>query len=110
VRGLWLAAECCAAGEVYNVSGRQIYSVQDVIETIRPFVKAAFRVEQDPALIRACDEPVIAGDTTKFHSCTGWTTEIELIRTVGDMLDWWRNRLASELTAHQAESLHTEIV
>jgi GDP-4-dehydro-6-deoxy-D-mannose reductase len=110
VRGLWLAAECCAAGEVYNVSGAQIYSVQDVIETIRPFVKAAFRIEQDPALMRACDEPVIAGDTTKFHSCTGWTTTIELIRTVCDMLDWWRNRLASELTTHRVESLHAEII
>jgi hypothetical protein len=52
-------------------------------------------VDQDPALMRGCDEPVIAGDTTRFRSCTGWTPEIDLVGTLQDMLDWWRNRLVS---------------
>src|SRR5271169_3166249 len=32
VRGLWLSAERCAIGDVYNLGGDQIYSVQQVIE------------------------------------------------------------------------------
>lgn len=94
VRALWLSAEKCTPGEVYNVGAGKIYSVQEVIETIRGHVKIPFKLEQDPLLLRACDEPVICGDITKFRSCTGWTTEIELAKTLGDMLDWWRNRLA----------------
>jgi GDP-4-dehydro-6-deoxy-D-mannose reductase len=94
VRALWISAERCERGEAYNVGGSQIYSVQEVIDMIRARVKTGFTVEQDPALIRACDEPVIAGDVSKFLKCSGWAPEIELTRTIQDMLDWWRTRLA----------------
>jgi len=30
-------------------------------------VKISFTVKQDPSLVRGCDEPVIAGDITKFQ-------------------------------------------
>ena len=43
--------------------------------------------------MRACDEPVIAGDIGKFQKCAGWKPEIELASTIRDMLNWWRNRL-----------------
>ena len=94
VRGLWLAAECCVAGDVYNLGTDRIYSIQEVIDTIQAHVKVPFSVEKDPALVRGCDEPVIAGDITKFQGCSGWKMEIELARTLRDMLDWWRDRLA----------------
>jgi GDP-4-dehydro-6-deoxy-D-mannose reductase len=64
-------------------------------------VKISFTVEQDPLLVRGCDEPVIAGDITKFRSCSGWTTEIDLDKTLRDMLDWWRGQLASASTVGQ---------
>ena len=95
VRGLWLSAERCAAGEVYNLGADRIYSMQEVIETIRVHARVAFSIRQDPALMRGCDEAVIAGDITKFRSCSGWTPEIELAATLRDMLDWWRGRLTS---------------
>lgn len=99
VRGLWLSPERCTVGDVYNLGGDQIYSVQQVIETIRTHAKISFTVEQDPALARGCDEPVIAGDITKFRNCSGWTMEVDLARTLHDMLDWWRHRLASASTS-----------
>lgn len=95
VRALWLSAERCEAGEVYNIGANQIYAIQELIETIRAHSKANFSLEQDPALMRACDEPVIAGDTSKFRACSGWTPEIDLVGTLQDMLDWWRSRLTS---------------
>ncbi len=93
VRGLWLSAECCAAGDVYNLGATQIYSIQEVIETIQTEVKRPFTVQEDPLLVRGCDEPVIAGDITKFQQCSGWTPEISLNQTLQDMLDWWRKEL-----------------
>jgi GDP-4-dehydro-6-deoxy-D-mannose reductase len=95
VRALWLSSERCEAGEVYNVGANQIYSVQELIDAIREHSRANFRVEQDATLMRGCDEPVIAGDTTKFRACSGWAPEVDLIGTLQDMLDWWRNRLVS---------------
>ncbi len=102
VRGLWLASERCEAGDVYNVGSSTIYSVDEVIDVIRSHSRATFRDEQDPGLVRGQDEPVIAGDTSKFQSCSGWKPEIDMVRTIRDMLDWWRNRLA----ASQQEAEH----
>lgn len=94
VRALWMSVEFCHAGEAYNVGGDQIYSVQEIIETIRALVNKPFAIEQDPALMRACDEPVIAGDVSKFQACSGWRPTKLLGKTIEDMLDWWRARLA----------------
>lgn len=95
VRGLWLSTERCQAGEVYNLGADRIYSVEELIEVIRGYVKVTFSIQRDPMLVRHCDEPVIAGDTTKFRDCSGWAPEIELTRTLREMLDWWRDRLAA---------------
>ena len=98
-RGLWLSAERCSVGDVYNLGGDQIYSIHQVIETIQAHVQVTFAVQQDPVLVRGCDEPVIAGDISKFRSCSAWSTEIDLAKTVRDMLDWWRDRLGSTSTS-----------
>ena len=103
VRGLWLAAECCAAGEVYNVGANQIYSVDEIIEAIRVRLNVKFAVEQDPALMRGCDEPVIAGDITKFQRCSGWAPQIDLGTTIQDMIDWWKTRLAGKSARVQVD-------
>jgi GDP-4-dehydro-6-deoxy-D-mannose reductase len=104
VRALWLAAERCEPGEVYNVGGSQVYSIQEVIDMIRAQSKAGFSIEQDPALMRACDEPVIAGDVSKFRQCTGWVPEIPMVRTLQDMLGWWRDRIVPPLPPFTEDS------
>jgi len=96
VRGLWLSAEHCTLGDVYNLGGDKVYSVQQIIDAIRAEVRVSFQIQQDPALMRQCDEPIIAGNTSKFRSCTGWAPELGLAETVRDMLDWWRAQLAGE--------------
>jgi len=95
VRALRLAAERCEYGEVYNVGASRTYSVEELIEAIRALVNQPFRTQQDQALMRGRDEAVIVGDITKFQHCTGWSPEIDLARTLQDMLDWWRRRLCS---------------
>ncbi len=96
VRGLWLSAEHCAAGDVYNLGGDKVYSVQQLIDALRSEVRVGFQIQQDPALMRPCDEPVIAGDTSKIRTCTGWKPELDLTETLHDMINWWRGRLATE--------------
>lgn len=93
VRALWLAAERCEPGDVYNVGSNVIYSVQDLIDTIRGMVQVDFKVDPQRSLMRDCDEPVIAGDISKFQRCTGWQPEIGLQTTIGDMLEWWRRQV-----------------
>jgi GDP-4-dehydro-6-deoxy-D-mannose reductase len=101
VRGLAISAEQCEPGEVYNVGAIRIYSVEELIEGLRSLAKTAFRIEQHPSLMRACDEPVIAGDITKFRERTGWAPEVDLAGTLRDMLEWWRGRLAREQSSER---------
>jgi GDP-4-dehydro-6-deoxy-D-mannose reductase len=102
---LWLAAEHCRAGEVYNLGGDEVYSVEQLIEVIRTQLKVSFQVRQRPELMRACDELAIAGDNAKFRNCCSWQPKIALATTVRDMLAWWRFRLAGgvlQLARHEA--------
>jgi GDP-4-dehydro-6-deoxy-D-mannose reductase len=96
VRGLYMASESCEPGDVYNLGAETHYSVAEIIDAIRHHVKVDFSIQQDPELMRRCDEPIIFGDISKFKSRTGWKTEFTLTRTLQDMLDWWRTQLASE--------------
>lgn len=104
VRGLWMASEHGVYGDVYNVGSTSIYSGQELIDAIRPHIQVPFTLQQDPALLRTCDERVIAGDTTKFRRCSGWKPEIGLSQTIQDMVQWWRNRLAPVAASTRASA------
>jgi len=54
------------------------------------------RVEQDPARMRPVDVPVIHGSGEKLARDTGVRLALDLPRTLGDVLDYWR---ASEAAA-----------
>jgi GDP-4-dehydro-6-deoxy-D-mannose reductase len=36
---------------------------------------------------------ILLSDNTKFHAQTGWKTEIQLEKTLQDLLDYWRDRV-----------------
>jgi GDP-4-dehydro-6-deoxy-D-mannose reductase len=98
VQALWLSAEHCVIGEVYNLGGDDVYSVQEVVEVIRTQVTTTFEVEQRPELIRSCDEPITVSDNVKFRSRCAWKPGIRLAATLRDMLDWWRIQLAGAVS------------
>ena len=54
--------------------------------------KCEIRVETDPDRMRPSDVPVIAADIGRLFETTGWKPEIPLEQTIGDVLDYWRNR------------------
>lgn len=93
VHALWLSAGHCKVGEVYNVGGDQIYSVQELVNAIRAQVAFRFDLEQQAELMRSCDERVTAGDNSKFRLFCAWMPRISLAATLRDMLAWWRARL-----------------
>lgn len=94
VRALDLASVHGTPGEVYNVSAHKVYAVQELVDALRQKSGVDFSVQQDPALMRPSDEPVIAGNTEKFQAATGWRQEVDLMQTIEEMLIWWRQRLS----------------
>ncbi|MEA3274489.1 MAG: GDP-mannose 4,6-dehydratase [Pseudomonadota bacterium] len=93
IRAFDLAMDHATAGETYNLSGRTVYQIQDIVEMVRALVGFDFGLWQDPALMRHTDEPIIFGDSRKFQRETGWSQEIPLEVTLKDMLRYWEEVL-----------------
>lgn len=98
VRALVLLAEDGRPGEVYNVSGTQPISVDEVTRSLVRHSTVPMDVRQDRALLRSADEDVIWGDTTKISLHVGWVPTVDFEQALSEILEWWRGneRPASE--------------
>jgi len=90
------AAEAGRPGETYNVTSGSPVAVQAILDELRALSRRPVRVEQDPARLRPVDVPVIHGSGEKLARDTGARIVLDLRRTLGDVLDYWR---ASEAAA-----------
>ena len=93
VRAYRLLAEHGAPGEAYNICSGTEVSVQFVADTLTGLARRPLRLEQDPALSRPADVPILRGDPARIHELTGWKAEIPIVSTLADLLDDWRERI-----------------
>ena len=86
VRAYRLLVEAGTPGEVYNVcSGRDVV-IEEIAERLLRLAGADLRLVPDPELMRPVDVPVVRGDPSKLRAATGWVPELELDRTLRDVL------------------------
>jgi GDP-4-dehydro-6-deoxy-D-mannose reductase len=57
--------------------------------------KVPVEITIDPARFRPVDVPRLVGDNSRLRSETGWVPLIPLDHTLDDLLDYWRERVAS---------------
>jgi len=93
VRAYWLAAEKGEPGDVYNIGSGRAYAMREVLDTLLSKSKVKVRVEVDPERLRPSDVPILLSDSTKFRTLTGWAPRIPFEKTLGDLLDYWRERV-----------------
>lgn len=84
-------------GEVYNIGGTHTCSIMDIIDTLRGLspnkeIETIF----DRSRFRPIDADNQVPDCSKFKDHTGWKAEIPFEQTMGDLLDYWRKRVATE--------------
>ncbi len=86
------------AGAYYNIGGDHSCTVGDILNTLLSYsaVKDAISIETDPDRIRPVDANLQVPDTRKFTDHTGWAAEISFEKTMRDLLDYWRARVATE--------------
>lgn len=94
-RAYWLAATRGISGDVYNICSSLHISIRRVLDILLTLSTAEVEVEVDPNRLRAADIPSLVGDHTRFSTVTGWQPEIPLVKTLGDLLDWWRQSVES---------------
>jgi len=85
------------AGAYYNIGGTFTCSIGDMLQaliTLSP-MKDRITVEKDPTRLRPIDADLQVPDTRKFCAHTGWQPQIPFEQTMADLLQYWRQRIAS---------------
>jgi GDP-4-dehydro-6-deoxy-D-mannose reductase len=98
VQGYLSAAQAGSAGATYNVTSGRPVRIRDLLDTLVSLCRCTVRVEQDPGRMRPVDVPVFHGSGERLARDTGFRAGLDLKRTLGDVLDYWR---ASEVSASE---------
>ncbi|MDP2663789.1 MAG: GDP-mannose 4,6-dehydratase [Dehalococcoidia bacterium] len=95
VRAYHLALLNCIPGDVYNLGSGRCVSVQEILDFFLARSPATLSVRVKKEQLRSWDNPRVVCDSTKFRSRTGWQPEIPLEQTLTDVLEYWREMVAS---------------
>jgi GDP-4-dehydro-6-deoxy-D-mannose reductase len=101
-RAYFLAATKGQPGEVYNVGCGVGRRIEEVLGMLVGLSQVPVQVQEDPALLRPLDVPALVCDATKLNQHTGWEPQLPLERTLADLLEYWRGRIASPAVAASA--------
>jgi GDP-4-dehydro-6-deoxy-D-mannose reductase len=94
VRAYRLLANNALGGEAYNVCSGKAISIASLAEQMAGLLSCDIKLVEDPALFRPVEVPVLVGDCSKLEAATGWYPEIGLTKTLTDVVEYWRQRLA----------------
>jgi len=95
VRGYYLALLKGEAGEVYNIGSGRATALKSVLDFFTARSRVALSVEQDRSRLRHGDVAESVCDYSKFKARTGWQPEIPLEQTLGEVLEYWRQRIGA---------------
>ncbi|MCU0276236.1 MAG: GDP-mannose 4,6-dehydratase [Acidobacteria bacterium] len=77
-------------GELFNVCSGAAHSIRRLLDVLLAQARVPIRVEVDPARFRPLDNPVLSGDPTRMQRRFGLAPQYPFERTLGDLLDYWR--------------------
>ena len=95
VRAYRLLVQHGEPGEVYNVCSGIDMAVQDLADQLLAQATIPLRFETDPNLLRPVEVPVLRGNHDRLTAATGWEPDIPISRTLTDLLEDWRARVAA---------------
>lgn len=89
----WIAAEKCAYGDPYNIGGRDVISVGEVLEILKAKAKCKIISQEAGHLLRPVDVTRQVPDTTKFDALTGWKPRYKLEESLEWLLEHCRKEV-----------------
>jgi GDP-4-dehydro-6-deoxy-D-mannose reductase len=79
----------------FNLCSGRAHTVADQAAGLAAMTPLEVLSRTDPGLARPSDPPLLLGDPGRLREATGFAPEIPLERSLADLLEWWRSRLAS---------------
>ena len=91
VEGMLLLLEKGQAGHPINICNQQAHTIQEVLDILLEESGLDVDVQQDPALLRPSDEPLLLGDNSRLRSL-GWTRNYSFRETLRSVYEDWLQR------------------
>lgn len=77
---------------VYNVCSGVTVALYDIVQMFQSISGVHATIKLDSSKIRADEIPEICGDPRKLEEETGWRREIQIEKSVEDLLNYWRSQ------------------
>jgi GDP-4-dehydro-6-deoxy-D-mannose reductase len=74
----------------FNLCSGRGATISDLVAELAAAARVPVKVRWDPDLQRPADPPALVGDPRRLSEATGFTPQIPLAKTLGDLLDSWR--------------------
>lgn len=74
-------------GEIYNICSGNAYKLSDIIDYIADELGVKITTRVNPEFVRPDDNKEIVGSAYKIESELGWTPEIDIKKTLHDMIE-----------------------
>jgi GDP-4-dehydro-6-deoxy-D-mannose reductase len=84
-----------APGRPYNVCRGRAYAVRELLDLLLAEARVRLQVRVDETRMRPHDNPVLVGDPSRIAGEIGWRAGIPIERTLRDLLEYWRERVAA---------------
>ena len=80
----------------YNIGGTYTCTIKEMLNTLVSMSTVKhIKVETEAERLRPIDADLQVPNTAKFEAVTGWRPEIPFETTMSDLLNYWRDRIAS---------------
>lgn len=96
VRAYTLIAEHGEAGQIYNVCSGQAISMSEILQILLDQAQVQMEAVLDPDRVQKQDVPVQIGSAMKIQQLTGWKAEINITKSLADLLNGWREKINLE--------------
>ena len=100
VADAYLALVASEAEGPVNVCSGQAVPLRRMVDELVAACTVEVAVETDPELVRGVDPAVVVGDPGYLRALTGWEPARRLEDSLGDVLEEWRRRPASDVVPH----------
>lgn len=86
-------------GQIYNVCSGKPISLRKILTFLvkEADLSKTVSIEIDPDRLRKTDSAFKAGDRTKLTKETGWEPEIQIERSLRDLLNYWRKECRADI-------------
>jgi GDP-4-dehydro-6-deoxy-D-mannose reductase len=80
-------------GEAYNVGSGQSMAISDLLALALAGARVPMTAQEETSRLRAYDEKVLLADIGKLQRLVSWKPNIDMQRTVAEILGYWRARV-----------------